>query len=90
MNGGKLRFTGMISQNKKGEYWVQNPVSGHYHQMDEIGGSICRLLKNPLSFDALVQALMAEYDVDQPRCEGDVRTFLEKLMENGLVKEVLE
>ena len=83
----KLRFTGMLSQNKKGQIWVQDPVSGNYHEMDEVGGSICRLLKKPMIFSELVDALIAEYEVERAQCEKDVLPFLEKLRENGLLKE---
>ena len=87
MNDVKLRFTGMLSQNKKGQTWVQDPVSGNYHEMDEVGGSICRLLKKPLRFDELMEALMNEYEVERQQCEADVKPFLDKLRANGLLKE---
>lgn len=87
MNDVKLRFTGMMSQNKKGQNWVQDPVSGNYHEMDEVGGTICRLLKKPLRFDELMEALMDEYEVERQQCEADVKPFLDKLRANGLLKE---
>lgn len=87
MNGNKLHFCGMLSQNKQGQIWVQDPVSGNYHEMDDIGGWICRYLKNPCTFEELVYALTEEYDVDEVQCARDVQPFVEALLKNGLVKE---
>lgn len=87
MNDMKLRFTGLLSQNKQGQIWVQDPVSGNYHELDEIGGDICRLLKKPMRFEDIIEVLMSEYEVERAQCEADVRPFLDQLRVNGLLKE---
>ena len=87
MSNVRLRFTGMLSENKKGQIWVQDPFSGNYHELDEVGGTICRLLKKPLQFEELVDALVNEYEVERQQCEADVMPFLVKLQANGLLRE---
>ena len=83
----KMRFTGMLSQNKKGQIWVQDPVSGNYHELNEVGGAICRLLKKGMDMETLMQALTDEYEVERAQCEAEVLLFLEQLRANGLLKE---
>ncbi|MBR2718399.1 MAG: PqqD family protein [Clostridia bacterium] len=88
MNEKKLRFTGLLSRNKQGQVWVQDPFTGNYHEMDEVGYSICTLLKSGKTRSELVAALTEEYEVEAARCEKDITPFLEKLIDCGLVKEV--
>lgn len=87
MNGKKWRFTGLISRNKQGQIWVQDPFSGNYHEMDEVGRSICLLLKEPKDRDELIRALTEEYDVSPEQCAQDIAPFLEKMLSCGLIRE---
>jgi len=86
----KMRFSGLLSRNKQGQIWVQDPFSGNYHEMDEVGGRICTLLKQPKTKAELVGALTEEYEVSVDQCERDIGPFLQALMDCGLVKEVSE
>lgn len=87
MNQSKLRFTGLLSENRQGQIWVQDPVSGNYHELDDVGGVICRMLKRPMRMDELIDALTEEYEVERTQCEADVKPFLERLRNSGLLKE---
>ena len=87
MSEKKLRFTGLLSKNRQDQIWVQDPFSGNYHELDEVGGSICTLLKVPKTQEELIAALTEEYEVDAAQCRRDIAPFLQKLLDSGLVKE---
>lgn len=87
MNDIMLRFTGLMSTNRQGQTWVQDPVSGHYHELDQVGCRICQLLKTPMTEAALIAALTEEYEVSPAQCRADVAPFLAKLKGCGLLKE---
>jgi PqqD family protein of HPr-rel-A system len=63
--------------------------SGRYFALREVGARIWDLLQEPRPVSEILQAVLAEYDVEPARCEQDLRALLEGLRERGLV-EVLK
>lgn len=57
-------------------------------RMNETGVFLWRALADEnLTEDALIDRLLAEYDVDRDRAETDVYAFVAKLRESGLLDE---
>ena len=82
------RANDVIGADVNGEVVLFSQESWSYVELDEIGRSIWSLLETPRSLPALVEALVAEFDVDQARCLHDARAFLDTLIEQGLVAVV--
>lgn len=78
-----LRLTAL-----EGEGVALHLGSRRYFTVTETGLSILQVLTKQSSFDEIVAAIMAEYDVDQLRAESSVRTFLQRCVDSALVLEV--
>lgn len=60
--------------------------AGYYFTLDPIGSRIWELLSGkPYSLDGLVQALLEEYEVDEPTCRADVQAFIDEMSEKKLI-----
>ena len=55
--------------------------------LNETGKFLWERLEKETDVQTLVEALLAEYDVDRPRAEKSVEAFVEKLKKNGLLCE---
>ena len=55
--------------------------------LNETGKFLWERLQEETNVQTLVDALLAEYDVDRPRAEQSVEAFVEKLKNNGLLCE---
>ena len=55
--------------------------------LNETGKFLWERLREETNVQTLVDALLAEYDVDRPRAEQSVEAFVEKLKNNGLLQE---
>ena len=68
---------------------VLNLQDGVYYGLEDVGGSVWKLLQKPVTVTAIRDALLSEYDVDSSRCERDLKALLDQLISRGLV-QVLE
>lgn len=59
--------------------------SGQYFGLNEIGATIWRLLAVGNEEDAIIQALLKEYDVDEGVVVEDLQRICHELAEAGLV-----
>lgn len=55
-------------------------------QLNESGAMLWRVLEDGGSQDALVEALLGEYDVTREQAEADVQEFLTKLNQAGCIQ----
>ena len=55
-------------------------------QLNESGAMLWRVLEEGGSQDALVEALLGEYDVTREQAEADVQEFLAKLDQAGCIQ----
>ena len=55
-------------------------------QLNESGAMLWRVLEEGGSQDALVEALLGEYDVTREQAEADVQEFLAKLTQTGCMQ----
>jgi len=60
--------------------------AGVYYGLDPIGARIWELISTPRSVRAVRDVLLAEYDVDPVRCEGDLLQLLQTMLDAGLVE----
>ena len=60
--------------------------AGAYYGLEGSARRIWEILKTPLTFSALVDRLVEEYNVSPETCAADTQTFLEKLERKGLLR----
>lgn len=56
-----------------------------YYGLSDTGVRVWDLLQSPRTVGALVEALVAEYEVERPRAEADLETLLGDLHSRGLI-----
>lgn len=56
------------------------------HSLDEIGAFIWRQIDGRRSLADVIDALIAEYEVDSAQATDDVRSFVSQLLEADLVR----
>lgn len=59
--------------------------SGTYFGLDPIGAKLWEALKHGAAPDSICEELLAEYEVDRPTLENDLRELLEELAANDLI-----
>jgi hypothetical protein len=57
-----------------------------YFGLDGVGADVWRLLAEPQRFEALVEYVLENYDVDRGPAESDLVVFLRELEAEGLVE----
>jgi hypothetical protein len=75
-----------VSSDLAGETVVLSMQSAKYFGMDEVGSRIWELVREPIRVSDIVDAIVGEYDVQPHQCESDVRAFLGRLAEGGLLE----
>jgi len=59
--------------------------SGHYFDIDSVGGRIWALIEAPVTLDTICDSLVAEYEVEDSVCRTETIGFIGELAEKGLV-----
>lgn len=78
-----------IIQSRIGEEVVMMDIdSGFYFGMNGVGTVIWQHLSTAITLEELTSNLMNEFKVDKQTCEADTIDFLEKLLENNIIREV--
>ncbi len=77
---------GNIVSDMDGEKVMLSVHNGKYYNLGEVGGKIWDLIEAPTLVTQLVASLVSEYDVEQIECEEQVVSFLELLLEEGLIE----
>ena len=54
-------------------------------EIDGVGKAVWDFLEKPRSLDEIVEHVRSVYRVDRDRCEADIRSFISRLAENGIV-----
>lgn len=55
--------------------------------VNEVGVSIWNMLQNEVTFDQIVQGILNEYEVEESVAREDIREFLDKLIDGGILTE---
>ena len=53
--------------------------------VNEVGVSLWKMLQNEVTFDDLVNGILEEYDVEEAVAREDIREFLDKIFESGIL-----
>jgi len=77
---GRLPF-----QELEGQAVIVVPARREMHELDETATFLWRELEGSRSVAELVEALCGEFEVEPARAEEDVRAFVARLEEKGLV-----
>ncbi len=72
-----------------GEKVMLSVRTGKYYNLGQVGGRIWELLGKPSTLAEITQILTEEYDVDRDVCEQQVRSFLQQLYQEGLIREAV-
>jgi len=67
---------------------MMNVSTGTYYGLNGVAARIWELLEQPTTEAALIEQLLAEYDVDASACAEQVTAFLARLRERGLLVEM--
>jgi predicted DNA-binding transcriptional regulator len=61
-------------------------AQGNHFGINQVGVRIWELLEDAGSVDALVDALLREFDISATRCRAEVDAFVAELLARGLVE----
>ena len=75
----------VLFQEVSGETVLLDLESEQYFGLDEVGTRIWALLNEGQGVDAIVETLLAEYEVEREQLAGDVRELLAALLDAGLI-----
>lgn len=75
----------VLSQEVDEETVLLDLKSESYFGLDEVGTRIWQLLNDGSNLQAVLNTLLAEYDVDEKQLEKDLQDHIEQLVEAGLI-----
>jgi hypothetical protein len=61
-------------------------ATGHYYGLSDVAREIWDAIERPKKISDLVDNLVASYNIDAPSCEEQTLSFLESLLDEGLLK----
>jgi hypothetical protein len=75
-----------VAPDQTGDVVILALKDGVYFEMNEVGGRIWNLLQQPQALKSVLTTLLEEYEVNPARCEADLLSLAERLLERGLVE----
>lgn len=75
----------VVSREVGGEAIILNLSTGTYFGLDGIGTAVWKLLAREGTADAVAEALLADYDVEELRLCRDIDQFIQHLVHKGLL-----
>lgn len=78
--------TRQVSTEVEGESVILNFDDGVYYGLDNLGTLVWSLLSEPIAVSEIRDAIVAEYEVDDSRCETDLLELLNDMQGAGLVQ----
>jgi hypothetical protein len=76
-----------VSTGVEDDVVVLSLADSTYYGLNPVGARIWELLAEPTTVGAIVERLMAEYEVERQECETDVIEVVGELVSRGLVRE---
>lgn len=70
------------------EISLLNVKSGTYFTLNPVGASVWRQIQVATSLAQIKAQILSEYDVEDQRCESDLRQLLTELEASGLIEFV--
>ena len=77
----------VITRRAEGELVLLDTEHDRVYGVEGVGVRILELLDEARTVDDVVEVLLTEYDVDADRVRADVRGFIGRLRDRGLVQE---
>lgn len=75
----------VISREIGGQLVVLTPTQGTIHELDELGCFIWSLCSEPMSVGTIKTRIVSEYEVDSVVAEKDLVSFLDQLIDAGVM-----
>lgn len=75
-----------ISRMINGEVVLLTPEESKVHVLDEVGSRVWELCSESTSIGAIVDEIIAEYQVERKTAEDDVIQFVGELADLGVIK----
>jgi len=75
-----------LSSNTSGSIVILSLKDGMYYELKEVASRVWNLIQQPISIQAVLDALLEEYEVEAGRCEADLIALVEDLSKRGLVE----
>jgi len=79
----------VLSSPLGGEVVLLEPRAGVYYSLNEVGAVMWEQLQQPVTLEAICEAIVAEFEVDLATCEPDARRVLGELLRHNLAEVVL-
>jgi hypothetical protein len=83
-----LRCSDTLTAEVGGEIVALNVDKGQCYGLNEIASRVWELIAEPASLGEICDTLMQEYEIDLPTCQAEVRSLLDDLVAEGLVRRV--
>ena len=81
-----VRKEEVLASNLEDELVMMNLESDSYYGMNAVGSRIWELLERPLALAELYALLQEEFDVDGETCQRDVLPFIQKIIDEKLLR----
>lgn len=78
----------LVTRSVGDEMIVLNLESGTFHSLNSVGAALYRRMRHGACVEALVEAVVGEFEVDAEQARLDIVEFLEGEVEAGLVEQV--
>ncbi|MDQ6699260.1 MAG: PqqD family peptide modification chaperone [Acidobacteriota bacterium] len=75
-----------ISCDLSGEAVILNLQSGMYYGLNSVAARVWDLVQQPKTVAQVRDAILAEYDVGEERCERELLAILEEFASRGLIQ----
>ena len=75
----------VLSRTVNGEELILDLEDGKYFGLSEVGVFIWQAIKEPISLNHLIDAILQEYEVERAAAQEDLLQLLGELQEKGLV-----
>jgi len=77
-----------IVQSKIGEEVVMLDMdSGFYFGLNSVASVIWGILANAIGFEALIDQLMTQFDVERALCEADTLELLDQMLDKNIIRK---
>jgi hypothetical protein len=77
----------LLSVEMDGDLVMMSIETGNYFGVSGIGPRVWELIGTPRTFAELMDTICVEYEVDAETASADLRNFLEKLSDNGMLED---
>ena len=84
------RGTELISSPVDDEIVILSIKNEEYYYLNPIGGLIWKLIAEPISIENVISVLVEQYEVSLELCRSETMTYIEELLQLGIIQLVDE